>query len=69
MLVDDARLFLAPPPLPHKADHWPELPEVVSVRGAAHPRYIAVCDNVIVSVPRRYREALVKHLRYTAATT
>lgn len=56
ILIDDARLFLSPPPLPHDIQAWPELTSVLahlsSLQGG--PRYTVVIEDVIVSVPRRY---------------
>lgn len=31
ILIDDARLFLAPPPLPHKVKNWPAIKQVADV--------------------------------------
>jgi len=31
ILVDDARLFLAPPPSPHKIENWPTLTDILQV--------------------------------------
>jgi hypothetical protein len=31
ILIDDARLFLAPPPSPHKIDNWPSLTDISNI--------------------------------------
>jgi hypothetical protein len=31
ILVDDARLFLAPPPLPHQVKNWPTIKQIVNI--------------------------------------
>jgi hypothetical protein len=31
ILIDDARLFLAPPPTPHKIDSWPSLTDISNI--------------------------------------
>jgi len=51
ILIDDARLFLSPPPLPHRADQWPDLGAVIGALSAAGDRYIVVVEDVIVAVP------------------
>lgn len=62
ILIDDARLFLAPPPLPHSAARWPDLTAVVRelTRGS---RYVAVYRDVIVAVSRGIQAELVKFLQ------
>ncbi|WP_281755937.1 hypothetical protein [Thermodesulfovibrio yellowstonii] len=30
-MIDDARLFLAPPPYPHKFKNWPSVKEIVNI--------------------------------------
>lgn len=56
VLIDDARLFVSPPPLPHRAEQWPELKTVLDAcAGCFNDPYIVVIDDVIVCVPRRAR--------------
>jgi hypothetical protein len=51
ILVDDARLFTAPPPYPHDPAQWPDIEEVKNEL-KKFPRYIVIQDDVIVAVPR-----------------
>jgi hypothetical protein len=51
ILVDDARLFLAPPPPPHDRDQWPPFMEVLDKLRERQERYVTVLDDVIVAVP------------------
>jgi hypothetical protein len=54
ILVDDARLFLAPPPPPHLAEQWPTYREVEDAILAARPDHrVIVAHDVIVAVPAR----------------
>jgi hypothetical protein len=52
ILIDDARIFLAPPMLPHKREQWPSLMEVADLSRAVHDRYVTVVEDVIVAAPR-----------------
>lgn len=45
ILIDDARLFLAPPPYPHKIENWPSLKEIMS--SLPINREITVFEDVI----------------------
>ena len=51
IFIDDARLFLAPPPRPHRAADWPEIATLLAALNAPAPRYTVVYDDVIGSVP------------------
>ena len=64
ILIDDARLFLAAPPSPHKPDHWPTISETVdALRKGGNDRFIQIFDDVIFAVPNRegIRNDLIAH--------
>lgn len=64
ILIDDARLFVAPPPLPHAFEDWPGLLEVASkLNQGPSPRYSAIFEDVIVGLPLDKRRALVDYMR------
>jgi len=50
ILIDDARLFIQPPPYPHDPKQWPSLAEVEK-QLSAFPRTTAVYEDIILSVP------------------
>jgi hypothetical protein len=51
-LIDDARLFVTPPPPPHKQEHWPTFDEISEVVAAVRPQHvISVVGDVIVVAP------------------
>jgi hypothetical protein len=67
ILIDDARLFLAPPPKPHRIDQWPSLRLVLETltSGGKDP-YIVVMDDVIVSVPPRAKDVVAAYCQERA---
>lgn len=68
VLVDDARLFLAPPPLPHQAAHWPDLGALCrALSPVPGDRYVFVHEDVLGAVPKAFREDFVDHLRASHA--
>ncbi len=58
ILIDDARLFLAPPPLPHDPDQWPGIDQVCDALRAKGNPYIVVHNDVIFSVPQAAKRVL-----------
>ena len=53
VMIDDARLFLQVPPVPHKPSHWPNLFEISKVYASKlDDVYIQVIDDVIFIVPK-----------------
>ena len=63
ILIDDARLFLNPPPPPHKADQWPTIGAIVDLLRARYTdAFVTVTDDVIVRVPASLRSPLEKFI-------
>lgn len=51
IMIDDARLFHAPPPLPNSTRYYPDIFEVLSVMHKGKDRYSCIYEDVIISVP------------------
>jgi hypothetical protein len=51
VLIDDARLFLSPPPLPHPPDAWPRMRDVEAALRELGVGPSRVVEDVIVAVP------------------
>ena len=64
VLVDDARLFLAPPPIPHRPEQWPDIMTICAYM-AKHSsnRYVVVHEDVIVGVPNDAKGRVIDHIR------
>jgi hypothetical protein len=52
VLIDDARLFLEPPPRPHKMEQWPTLDQIIQSFGGGSFPNVRVFDDVILLSPR-----------------
>jgi hypothetical protein len=63
VLVDDARLFCAPPPRPHRADQWPDLATVTNALVAGGRRHVVMTDDVFVAVPAAAKDFLTNWLQ------
>jgi hypothetical protein len=64
LLIDDARLFLAPPALPNRADQWPTVDEVISAIHKFNPEhYITVYEDVIVAAPVASKSKLMDYMQ------
>lgn len=48
IMIDDARLFIAPPPYPHDPRQWPRFAEI---EGLLAPRKLTIKDDIIYAEP------------------
>jgi predicted O-methyltransferase YrrM len=56
VVIDDARLFAAAPPPPHKSGHWPTLLELFdSLRSIRPAHLVTVIDDQVIAAPARAR--------------
>ena len=58
ILIDDARLFLSPPPSPHLIEQWPDITKVINTLNQIDETYIVILDDVIISVPNSFKQIL-----------
>ena len=63
IFIDDARLFLSPPPPPHNTNHWPTIAEIIKkIEQGVPDSYTVVYNDVIISIPSKYKDAFVRFL-------
>jgi hypothetical protein len=56
LFIDDARLFVAPPPKPHDMDQWPGLVQVLgALTRGQRPLETLILGDAFVAVPARAR--------------
>ena len=68
VMVDDARLFCAPPPRPHRAEQWPDLAATLAVLHDGGRRHVVLTEDVFVAVPAGIRDFLNEWLQDNAET-
>ena len=66
ILIDDARLFLSPPPLPNDFKQYPSLDEINRILNKNNNRYIAVFEDVIFAIPIHYQNEFKSFLQKLA---
>lgn len=64
IVIDDARLFLAPPPAPHDISQWPSFDEIVTALRRLSARHeLMVVNDVIVFFPPAARDSIHSYAR------
>lgn len=59
LMIDDARLFMAPPPMPHDCNQWPSIDTVLdAIKSGKQSYYIVISEDVIIAVPSYAKELL-----------
>lgn len=67
LFIDDARLFVAPPPRPHKMDQWPTLTQVIrALTSGEHPLEVLLLDDTLVAIPHHAKELVWHHAQDVA---
>ena len=69
ILIDDARLFLNPPPPPHNREQWPSADAVIEELRAKFDSYICVTDDVIIRLPTVLRDRFEAFMSERSQTT
>lgn len=62
IIVDDAHLFLAPPPFSYEESQWPDLRETIAQLGQGEGRFVASFEDVLVSMPAEARPVVSEYL-------
>ena len=62
ILVDDARLFVCPPPQPHEVSHWPSFDSIVKkLYSLSSSHELMVINDVIVYFPAAVQPDVIKY--------
>lgn len=64
ILIDDARHFLSPPPLPNQIDQYPTIDHILkTLQMGCEQYYIVIFEDVIIAVPMSMRATLAEYLQ------
>jgi hypothetical protein len=64
LLIDDARLYLCPPPDPHEVSQWPSWQEIITaLQQLSSQHETMVVNDVIAYYPAAAREAMQRYSR------
>jgi glycosyltransferase involved in cell wall biosynthesis/Tfp pilus assembly protein PilF len=62
IFIDDARLFMSPPPEPHPIEQWPDIRTVISTLSSSNKaRYIMIFEDVIIAVPSLAKDSVARY--------
>jgi hypothetical protein len=62
LFIDDARLFMSPPPIPNEIEQWPNITKVINmITDSMHNYYIIIFEDVIIAVPEYAKEFVAKY--------
>lgn len=62
LLIDDARLFIAPPLAPHEISQWPSFHQIVScLLSMSNGHELIVVNDVIAFIPNKAKSAIVSY--------
>lgn len=61
ILIDDARLFLSPPPKPHSWKEWPRIDQLIAA--VENSNSVFIYKDVIYIIPLVYAEAFSEYLQ------
>jgi len=62
ILIDDARLFLSPPPAPNKLEYWPDIDQIFEkFRTRSTKYYLVVFEDVLIAVPPEAKQAIMHY--------
>ncbi|MGD0712412.1 MAG: hypothetical protein ABR968_14650 [Bacteroidales bacterium] len=62
ILIDDARLFLSPPPLPNSIEYYPSISEIINVFNTRNYHTI-IYEDSIICVPNEYKIDFVRYMQ------
>lgn len=64
IFIDDARLFLSPPPHPHDITYWPTISQILNVINSGNLDYYTIIfEDVIIAMPLQAKNVLIQHIR------
>jgi hypothetical protein len=60
IFIDDARLFLSPPPHPYSPNQWPSICDILKLLDT-YGQYIVIVNDVLISIPNYAKPRMVNY--------